>query len=844
MRVDRFKRLQELFAQALELDRNERAAYVAEVCDGDAAMAEEVLALLTFDARGSVSETVRPFALAAEAVDAAEAKSMIGKMVGRFRLQGEIASGGMGRVFKASRIDADIEQTVALKLIRNEIFNDALLKRFSEERRILASLNHPGIAHLIDAGTDEQGTPYVAMEYVDGLPLLEYCASHILSIRDRVLLFRKILMAVSYAHRNLVVHRDLKPANVLVTSDGQVKLLDFGIAKALDISGQQTATAEHFFTPAYAAPEQLLKEVATVSCDVYALGGILYTLLAGVPPFDCALMSAGEMERHVLKVPPESMHASAAKRGAHALRANGIGNSRRWPGNLDGDLENIVQKALRKEPNARYGSVDQFDDDLDRYLDRRPVHASGVAWVYRARKFLERHAAAVLLTALVLVVSLVGVAQIVRQNSQVRSERDRARVALDVLRNSFRSADPAQSEAGDIRARTILASASREVGLLQQRDPPLFRELAYEIGGIQLDLGMTSAGLNLIRRANRVDSNPPDSGVMLEVRALITASRLGEARALLDANRIRLDKNPEYMAEVAHLLYLERRYSEAIAICERLLSDVSTDGSTVFRDRIYWYLAESFRKSERFEKSIAVLDDQIDEQKQRHGNDHPLTLMSRLRRVELQSATGDIISAESELVAIKPLLDIYYDQASAVQGQYHSIFGQLLANSNRRMEALDHFRQALIADEIALGPEHENTLRAHFNIALMIAYGTGDRREAYPHFSKAIAGVEKKGKLSYTFVGFFRLEKAKSHFWDKDMREARLTLTPAHAPLYFNEMADINKKEYLAALYHGFGAQDCGTGWEKQIGNAAGSDEIARILMCRYDPEAENRPKD
>lgn len=805
-------------------------------------MAREVLDLLAFESSEGNAETLKPFALAMKAAEALEGKSMIGKTVGRFRIEAEIASGGMGRVFKASRIDADPAQTVALKLIRNELFNDALLKRFSTERRILASLNHPGIAHLIDAGTDENGTPFVAMEYVDGLSLLDHCARNELSIRDRLLLFRQILAAVSHAHRSLIVHRDLKPENILVTADGLVKLLDFGVAKALEAKYSQTATAEVFFTPAYAAPEQLLKQGITVSCDIYALGGVLYSLLAGASPFDFAAMGAGEMERHILMIPPESMRTAATNRGAPTLRSQGIRNVAHWAEQLDGDLDNIVQKALRKEPDSRYVGVDPFDEDLARFLDQRPVAASGTAWAYRARKFMARHAVAAVMAAMVLMMGLFGVAQLIKQNGQIRSERDRARLALDVLRNSFRSADPMQPDAEDIRARTILKSAAREVGALKSRDPRLFQDLAYEIGTIQLDLGMTNAGLDLIRSANRLKSEPSDSGVLLEVRALIMASRLGDAHAMLDANRARLGAFPEFMAEDAHLLYLEKHYVEAIALCKRLLSGASTLSAPV-RDRVYRYLAESYRKSERFEDAVAIMDKQLAEQRKRYGSDHPLTLMSRLRRTELLSETGDSAYAERELIAIKPMLDRYYDQASAVQGHYHGIFGQMLSARNRRAEALEQFRQALAADEIALGPDHQNTLRDHFNIALMIAYGADDRREAYPHFSKAIAGIEKKGKESYGLVGFFRLEEAKSHFWDKDIAAAKTVLAPSHALLYFDGMAQVNRKEYLSALYYGFGAQDCEHGRGRRAQAGTDPNSIAKALLCRYDPQGRYRPK-
>ncbi len=373
MRAERFKRLQSLFDEALEQEAGARKAFVHRVSGDDVAMAEEILTLLDYEAQAQVSETVRPFALAAAAFDAVEANALIGQTIGRFRLDTEIGSGGMGRVFKARRIDGDVEQVVALKLLRMELFNPALLKRFSTERKILASLNHPGIAHLIDAGTDGRGTPFVAMEYIDGLPLQAYCTHSALPVRARIELFRQVLAAVSHAHRNLVVHRDLKPSNILVSFDGQIKLLDFGIAKELDFSRQETATVHRFFTPAFAAPEQLSNGNITVACDIYGLGAVLYTLLTGAAPFDFSELSPGEIERRIRMVPPSPMSASVLIRGESATRALGVENLARWCKDIRGDLEQIVQKALRKEPQLRYVSVDRFDEDLARYLDRRPA---------------------------------------------------------------------------------------------------------------------------------------------------------------------------------------------------------------------------------------------------------------------------------------------------------------------------------------------------------------------------------------------------------------------------------------------------------------------------------------
>ena len=842
MQAERFKRLQSLFDAALQQEAAARTAFVRRACGDDLAMAEEILTLLDYEAKAQGSETVRPFALTVAAFDAVETNALIGQTIGRFRLEAEIASGGMGRVFKARRVDGDVDQTVALKLVRMEMFNPALLKRFSTERKILASLNHPGIAYLIDAGTDERGTPFVAMEYVDGLPLQAYCARNALPVRARIELFRQVLAAVAHAHRNLVVHRDLKPSNILVSSDGQVKLLDFGIAKELDLGRQETATAHRFFTPAFAAPEQLSDGNITVACDIYGLGAVLYTLLTGGPPFDFSDLSPGEIERRIRMVPPSPMSASVLMRGENATRALGVENLARWCKDTRGDLEQIVQKALRKEPQLRYVSVDRFDEDLARYLDRRPVLASGAGWLYRARKLCQRNALAVSFSAAFAVAVAVAIAHVLHQNAEIRAERDRAQTALAILQNTFRSADPTGLDGGDMRARAMLAAAAREVDRLQMSQPELYRDLAYRIADIQLNMGMTGAGLDLVRRANRAGPGAADEGSLLEIRAQIMASRYAEARALIEATRARLRERPEFIAEEAHLLFLEKRYAPAIASLEALLARPSMEPT--LRDRTYWYLAEAYRESDRFEQAVAVLDRQIREQTIRKGQNHPSTLVSRLRRIEPLIALGQALSAESELIALKPRLDRHYDPESSIMGLYRNLFGAALNAQQKPGAALAQYRQALAINRKALGANHENTLRSHLNIALVVIYGGGDRREAYPHFASAIAGFEHNLKATGSLAGFARLQAAKAHYWDKDADAARRILTPPHALDYFSLMTESNQAEYLAGLFYGFGRQDCGPDWLKQTQNQPPSARMARLLMCRYDPQARHRPID
>src|SRR5581483_2164231 len=312
--------------------------------------------------------------------------------------------GGMGTVYRAERVDGSVSQEVAVKFVRRELVDALTLKRFQLERQVMATLNHPYIARLLDASQLDDGTPYYVMEFVHGLAITEYCDREALDARARVALVRKVCGAVAEAHRELIVHRDLKPGNILVDETGNPKLLDFGIAKpigaASGIAGDETGTAYRYFSPQYAAPEQLGGAPVGVACDVYALGLLLYELLAGQRPFDLAGLSAGQIERLIKEVPPAAPSSALARSSGISARVR----------HLCGDLDGIVMRCLRKLPNERYASVEQLEADLGNYLEGRPVQARGGHGWYRAQKFVMRNKLAVSAAALFAATLIVGAA--------------------------------------------------------------------------------------------------------------------------------------------------------------------------------------------------------------------------------------------------------------------------------------------------------------------------------------------------------------------------------------------------------------------------------------------------
>jgi len=391
---DRWRRLEALFTAACELPPDERSTFVETETADDPDLRRDLNGMLAHASDGG-ARIARAIAAGAAAFPG---PARIGRYLGPYRIIREIGRGGMGVVFEALRDDDEYRKTVALKVAPLWTDVASVRERFRLERQILAGLEHPNIARLLDGGT-EDGVPYFVMEYVDGLPITEFCDTHALDMRARLALVRQVCAAVHFAHEHLVVHRDLKPSNILVSDEGVPKLLDFGIAKLLDpfADGAATSTGERRWTPNYTSPEQVRGRPVTTRTDVYSLGLVLYELLAGERAQAADASSAATLERSICETEPPLPSARAAARFGGA-----------WANRLRGDLDSIVMMAIRKEPERRYGTVAALANDLDRYLDGRPVLARPNTPAYRAGKFVRRHRVAVVAGVSVLVSLAVG----------------------------------------------------------------------------------------------------------------------------------------------------------------------------------------------------------------------------------------------------------------------------------------------------------------------------------------------------------------------------------------------------------------------------------------------------
>ena len=432
--VERWRRIKELFAAVVDLGEDQRVSRLAQ---SPPELASEVERLLShLDGSGPLDKPV----LASVNPDAALwSTSLIGRSIGVYRVNKEIGRGGMGTVYLALREDGEFDQRVAIKALRLGVSSPAIGQRFRQERQILAGLQHPHIASLLDGGVTSDGVPYLVLEYIDGQPIDHYCAEHQLSLSGRIDLFRQVLDAVAYAHRQLIVHRDLKPSNILVTKDGVVKLVDFGIAKMLGAAdGEATADGWQAFTAAYAAPEQVFGATISTATDIYALGVVLYLLLCGNLPYDVLGRSPGEAVEIIRDTespaPSAAVSISAAvTRGF--LRADQLARA------LRGELDAIVLMALRKEPSRRYQSATVFADDLHAYLKGMPVSARPDTFTYRVRKLVRRRWPIVAGASVGVVALLAGTAVALWQAGAAREEARRAALTSSFLRGMIGAAD-------------------------------------------------------------------------------------------------------------------------------------------------------------------------------------------------------------------------------------------------------------------------------------------------------------------------------------------------------------------------------------------------------------------
>ena len=753
MTDERWRQIEMLFAQAVECPPRERLVFLDQVCGADLELRHELESLLSCDAPDQRLVEM-PDGIAASLSDDSESDpDMAGRRIGPYRLTRLIGHGGMGAVYLGVRDDDQYQKQVAIKLLKRGMDTAFMLSRFRQERQILANLEHPFIARLMDGGATDDGLPYFVMEYVDGVPITKYCARKNLSVPERLRLFRLVCEAVQHAHQNLVVHRDLKPSNILTTKEGVPKLLDFGIAKVVDpnVAGDATATRREFqmMTPDYASPEQVRGLPISTASDTYSLGTVLYELLAGVRPYRFQLGVFAEIERTVCEVEPEKPSLAAARN--EELPPIVRGQLKRQ---LSGDLDNIVLTAMHKEPQRRYASAAEFSEDLRRHLEGLPIVARVDRWTYRTGKFIRRNRLAVGAAVLV-AASLVG--GIITTTIQARRAERRFELGRQ-LANSvlFDIHDRIQPLPGSISAR--LAMVQTVVAYLDS--------LAEDSGGDPgLDLEMAQAYV----RVASLEGHPfrPNLGQTVVAlghykKAIAIFERLaGLAETRDKATRGAVGAHQEAASVevvLGHPSSAEFHLQRAVT----LAADAPAHG-VVFEPRHLAALYENLGSlaSDRgdTEAELANMSKAV-EQSQKWADADPssdalLSLRnSNSQLAKAQAHAGDLYGARDSFrlalqVAdqLKSRPDPGYKLTEGVVGIHH-LFGDLLgatddANLGEPAEALSHYRAAadvgekLVARDANDVNPRRNLAGSYRRIGLVLL---ADRpAEALESYQKAVA---------------------------------------------------------------------------------------------------------
>ena len=670
-----------------------------------------------------------------------------GQTVGRYRLIREIGAGGMGLVFRGERSDGSFERPVAVKLLRRRIVSPDAEQRFRAERQVLASLDHPNIAGLVDGGVTEAGRPYLVMEYVDGAPITDYADRNRLSSAARVDLLLQVIDAVSAAHQNLVVHRDLKPSNVLVTErEGrpQVKLLDFGIAKILDeelpVTRPVTRTGHELMTPAYAAPEQLVGGEISTATDTYQLGVLAYELFTGAPPFGGDGASRGRIEQDILHTAPDPPSAQETTAGVDRRR-------------LTGDLDTIILKALRKEPDRRYRSPEAMRRDLQRHRDNEPIQARSATLGYRVRKFVGRNRWGVATTVAVLCLAVVFVGMIIRERNAAERQAEKAEQVSSFLVDLFEASDPNRSAGDTVTVRALLDRGRERLGTLE--DPAVAGQMAHVLGQTHRRLGEYEEARALlqqaVRRRTRIQgTDHPETLASLNALALLERDEGNYAaadtlleRAVAGRQAVRGPQDSTVVQSLMYLGFVQRRLGdtdEAETSLRRALAThrSRTDSPDILTAELLFNLAALLRTQSKYDDALPVQRRSFHLVDSLTSGPHPGRIANLNNLAILQKERGKLAKAESLYVQL-------LEDGTALYGRDHPKHALWLNNLASLSTEMFEYERADSLLSAAMARARKIYDDSHPDTALLLrnratnAYERGDLAAADTLFPRAVA---------------------------------------------------------------------------------------------------------
>ena len=796
---ERWERLQDLFSRAVELPENEREAFITAETGADKELRDELLELLACDVGQSTGPLTHALGAAIDATTRDRRKALIGRVVGNYKLVSILGHGGTGTVYLGERADRQYSAQVAVKIVDSAPVHGDLGMRFRAERQILASLNHANIARLLDAGETTEGHPFLIMEYVHGEPVDRYCDRQQLDLGARLNLFLEICNAVQYAHQNLVVHRDLKPANILVTAEGSPKLLDFGIAKLLDTGDAAAVLAltrmnDRLLTPEYASPEQILGRQVTTASDVYALGVVLYELLTGLRPYTVpSSASQLELERSICISDPQRPSTAVRKAieteqpegestiGAIALARNLQPD--RLHKRLLGDIDAIVMRALRKEPQHRYGSVEQLAADVRRFLSREPVLARQGNWIYYSQRFVRRHAVGVSTGAFLMLVIVAFAVAMSIQNQRIAAERDKAanesksaQAVSEFMLNVFSAAEPYNAQGREISAREVLEKSGRTVRADRGMNPEVRARLLASIGRAFRRSGDPERSLSYLEDAVHLRRQMPDGG------GLPAAEDMSELAVTLRM--------------LGDFPGSDKVLREAMALCDRLGEQKTPIYATLLmnRGRVEFQSGNVLGARRSFEQSLA-LNRQV-----RGPNDHEVAVVL----LELSQVFMWMDDTSSVERATRQAVDIFRVATPRLHPDRvlaETRLGEALLMQNRYDEASELFEGSLENQKILFG-ENSRQVAEVLDSLRHIRAAQGQMAEAEKFAADALDAMVNALGAEHGYTPYFRTAYASALMKRGKYTEAERELRHSLATLEKTRPAD---HQYVCSAEHMLG---------------------------------------
>jgi len=815
MSPNQYQKVKEVFQAAIDETPSRRAEVLNRCCNGDIEVREAVEKMLSSHDEDNDFIETPAYAVAAELLLENQNPTIEGKRIGNYKILREIGHGGMGIVYLAVRDDDVYQKQVAIKLVRYGFDTEELLKRFRNERQILARLDHPNIAKLLDGGTTKDGLPYYVMDYVEGLPLIDYCDKNNLTINERLKLFRKVCSAVSFAHQNLVVHRDLKPSNILVTEDGTPKLLDFGIAKVFQSEEQteMTVTNLQVMTPEYASPEQIRCEAVTTSSDVYSLGVILYQLLTGTRPYQFHSRLPQDIAKAICEQEPARFRISDC----------GLRNEKRkmfwkWLFNPKSeirnpkskspqskDLESIVLTALRKEPERRYVTVNQFSEDIRRYLEGLPVSARADTLIYRTSKFINRNKIGVVVAISIMLLLFAGAVAIIHQSriaknqaliaaeQRDKAEREQAKAQRinkffqDML--AYANPDwyaPGHGKPRDLTVVAALDEASKKIENDLNEEPEVKAEILITIGD-------TYAAMRQGEKSERA----------LELALPLRQQAFGK-------DHIKVADTIYYLANTKRLL---GKYQEMRELYEQANSIYRLHGVLDSTQFPYFLIDYATVFTDKFEhaEAVKVTKEAIDILKNRNGEKHASVAVAYENLGQAYNSWGDMDSA---LASFEMSIKILPDRESTNYrlSRVYRAKNDFINSRDCLLKALERYQKV------------ESKVKEQINVISSLAYlyqAQGDNQRALEYAEQMMSLTRKNYDSGHTQFG--------SGLMSKGLLLVRTADVKGGSRL-FKEGMDI----YLKSHLNSYSSVDAKSKWGECLLAQKRFDEAEPLLLEHY----------